>query len=109
MLSSYSVALQTTSGQGTLQLVVPATAPTITLSHDQPITGSVVVSISGGGTYSSANYYVDLNGFASSTTAPTYPVTLDTRTLTAGAPLRRRPRAPNRGPSCLAPPPARVP
>jgi hypothetical protein len=87
MLSSYSVPLQTTSGQGTLHLVVPATAPTITLSHDQPITGSVVVSISGGGTYSSVNYYVDLNGFASSTTAPTYAVTLDTRTLTAGSHL----------------------
>jgi hypothetical protein len=50
----------------------------------QPISGSVGVSISGGGTYSTVNYYIDLSSFGSGTTSPGYAATLNTSGLTTG-------------------------
>jgi len=82
-----SVVLQTGSGQQSVQVVVPSGSPAIVLSQSQPIWGNVGVSIGGGGTYSSVNYYVDLQSFGSSSTGPGYGVTLAASSLTTGSHL----------------------
>lgn len=83
LLNGYSVPLDTMSGQQSVQVIVPATAPTLALITTPPVPGTTEVRISGGGTYSSVSYYLDNNttAFASSTTGPAYSVTLDDSTL----------------------------
>jgi hypothetical protein len=82
--TGYQVPLDTPSGSTSVQITVPPTPPTIILDQPQPVSGTVNVSIGGGGTYSSVSYYVDLNLLGSSTAAPHYGIALDTSTLTAG-------------------------
>jgi len=82
--AGYEVPLQTPSGNTSLQVTVPTTPPTILLDQAQPVTGTVNVSISGGGTYSSVAYYADLNLVGTSTTGPTYSVPLNTAGLRTG-------------------------
>ncbi len=80
----YEVPLDTASGASSVQVVVPASAPTIVLGQVPPISGTANASISGGGTYSSVSYYLDLNLAGTSTTGPSYSAALDTSGLTAG-------------------------
>jgi hypothetical protein len=81
--TDYEVPLDSAGGSPSVQVVVPASTPTIVLDQVPPISGTVNASIAGGGSYSSVAYYMDLNLAGTSTTGPGYTVSLDTSGLTA--------------------------
>jgi len=81
--TGYEVPLDSAGGSPSVQVVVPASTPTIVLDQVPPISGTVNASIAGGGSYSSVSYYLDLNLAGTSTTGPGYTVSLDTSGLTA--------------------------
>lgn len=85
--TNYAVPLDTSSGNTSLTVTVPAVAPTIVLDQIPPISGTVNVSIGGGGSYSSVSYYVDLILAGTSTTGPNYSVPVNTSGLTTGSHL----------------------
>jgi hypothetical protein len=86
-LAGYTVPLETPSPQDHILVAPPSTPPSIALDQSEPVSGNVGVSVSGGGTYTSVHYYVDLKSLASSTVAPTYAVTMSTAGFTAGSHL----------------------
>jgi hypothetical protein len=85
MQGGAAVPLDTPGRATSVQVIVPATAPTIVLDQPQPVTGVVNASIAGGGTYSSVAYYLDLTLVGTSTAAPSYSTAVDTSGLTAGS------------------------
>ena len=85
--TSYSVPLDTPSGNTSVMVAPPATIPTIALSQTQPVSGNVTLSIAGGSTYSEVQWFVDLNSIGTSTASPGYSIVLNASTLTAGSHL----------------------
>ena len=85
--TGYEVPLDTPAGSTDIAITVPTTLPTIQFDQNQPVSGVVNVSISGGSGYSSVDWYVDLNLLGSSSSAPAYSVALNTSSLTAGSHL----------------------
>jgi hypothetical protein len=85
--TGYSVPLETASGNASVMVSPPSSVPTIALSQTQPVSGDVTLSISGGGTFSAVQWFVDLNSIGSSTTAPDYSIALNAGTLTQGSHL----------------------
>jgi hypothetical protein len=83
---SYGVPLETGSGQQTVETVPPPGS--IVLNQTQPVSGPLVISIGGGGTYTTVQYYLNTLDSSSligtATTAPDYAVSLDTSALTEG-------------------------
>jgi hypothetical protein len=61
--SGYVVPLETSKQQTSLEISLTTDLPTLGLSQPQPLTsgGTVIASISGGGNYLSATYYLDAN------------------------------------------------
>ena len=85
--TDYEVPLQTPSGNSSVPITVPTAAPTIVLDQTPPVSGTVKVSIGGGGSYSSVSYYVDFNLAGTSTLGPDYSISVDTSGLTTGSHL----------------------
>jgi hypothetical protein len=61
--SGYVVPLETSKQQTSIDIVVATDLPTLGLNQPQPLTsgGTVIASVSGGGNYLSATYYLDTN------------------------------------------------
>lgn len=86
--TGYTVPLPTFSGQDSLVITLPATAPAIALADPEPLLGPTIVSVTNAASYISATYYLDhpdQAGFGSSTTVPDFAVSLNTGNVTAGA------------------------
>ena len=84
-LTGSAMPLQTAGGATSVQITVPATAPSIVLDQAQPVSGTVNASIANGGTYSSVSFYLDLTLAGTSTSAPAYSTPINTAGLIAGS------------------------
>lgn len=60
LLPDRQVVLSTAQGQESVSVEAPAAAPEILLNQDQPLSGTVQLSLSGSGSYASVSWYADL-------------------------------------------------
>ena len=60
LLPDRQAVLSTAQGQESVSVEVPAAPPEILLDQEQPVSGQVQLSLSGGGSYASVSWYADL-------------------------------------------------
>lgn len=60
LLPDRTAVLSTAQGQESVSVEAPAAPPSIVLNQEQPLSGSVQLSLSGGGSYASVSWYADL-------------------------------------------------
>lgn len=60
LLPDRMAVLSTAQGQESVSVEAPAAPPAILLDQEQPLSGSVQLSLSGGGSYASVSWYADL-------------------------------------------------
>ena len=60
LLPDRTAVLSTAQGQESVSVEAPAAPPAIVLNQEQPLSGSVQLALSGGGSYASVSWYADL-------------------------------------------------